>query len=147
MLDLTLDLVFKIFRSQNSLLNAIKDQTAEDMDSKRKLNDTMGTTLQSVEIWVDTNTFVIKWKTKVIKQILRDGRHFTTYAVKNGQIEVLEFIAENVSDKDPMTPLLIVAAQGKIEVFKIKPLDFGRSVNPISTRRGRLCPPHYYWIF
>ena len=23
--------------------------------------------------------------------------------------------------------------------------DFGRSVNPISTRRGRLCPPHYYW--
>ena len=25
------------------------------------------------------------------------------------------------------------------------PPDFGRSVNPISTRRGRLCPPHYYW--
>ena len=24
------------------------------------------------------------------------------------------------------------------------PPDFGRSVNPISTRRGRLCPPHYY---
>ena len=24
-------------------------------------------------------------------------------------------------------------------------LDFGRSVNPISTRRGRLCSPHYYW--
>ena len=23
--------------------------------------------------------------------------------------------------------------------------DFSRSVNPISTRRGRLCPPHYYW--
>ena len=25
------------------------------------------------------------------------------------------------------------------------PLDFGRSVNRISTRRGRLCPSHYYW--
>ena len=25
------------------------------------------------------------------------------------------------------------------------PPDFGRSVNPISTRRGRLCPPHWYW--
>ena len=25
------------------------------------------------------------------------------------------------------------------------PPDLGRSVNPISTRRGRLCPPHYYW--
>ena len=25
------------------------------------------------------------------------------------------------------------------------PPDFGRSVNPISTRRGRLCPLHYYW--
>ena len=25
------------------------------------------------------------------------------------------------------------------------PPDFGRSVNPISTRRGRLCPPYYYW--
>ena len=24
------------------------------------------------------------------------------------------------------------------------PPDFGRSVDPISTRRGRLCPPHYY---
>ena len=24
------------------------------------------------------------------------------------------------------------------------PPDFGRPVNPISTRRGRLCPPHYY---
>ena len=24
------------------------------------------------------------------------------------------------------------------------PPDFGRSVNPILTRRGRLCPPHYY---
>jgi hypothetical protein len=23
--------------------------------------------------------------------------------------------------------------------------DFGRSVNPISTWRGELCPPHYYW--
>ena len=23
--------------------------------------------------------------------------------------------------------------------------DFSRSVNPISTRRGRLCPPHYNW--
>ena len=22
------------------------------------------------------------------------------------------------------------------------PPDFGRSVNPISTRKGRLCPPH-----
>ena len=30
------------------------------------------------------------------------------------------------------------------------PTDLGRSVNPISTRRGRLCPPHQYchpWIF
>ena len=25
------------------------------------------------------------------------------------------------------------------------PPNFGRSFNPISTRRGRLCPPHYYW--
>ena len=25
------------------------------------------------------------------------------------------------------------------------PWDFIRSVNPISIRRGRLCPPHYYW--
>ena len=25
------------------------------------------------------------------------------------------------------------------------PLDFCRSVNPISTRRWRLCPPHHYW--
>ena len=25
------------------------------------------------------------------------------------------------------------------------PPDFGRSVKPISTRRGRLCPLHYYW--
>ena len=26
------------------------------------------------------------------------------------------------------------------------PKDFGRSVNPISTRRGRLCSPHFkYW--
>ena len=24
------------------------------------------------------------------------------------------------------------------------PPDFGRSVNPISTRKDRLCPPHYY---
>ena len=24
-------------------------------------------------------------------------------------------------------------------------LDFGRAVNPISTRRGRFCPPHYHW--
>ena len=23
--------------------------------------------------------------------------------------------------------------------------DFGRSVNPISTRGNRLCPPNYYW--
>ena len=23
--------------------------------------------------------------------------------------------------------------------------DFSRSVNPISTRRGRLCPTLYYW--
>ena len=23
--------------------------------------------------------------------------------------------------------------------------DFGRSVNPISTKGDRLCPPHYYW--
>ena len=23
--------------------------------------------------------------------------------------------------------------------------DFDRSVNPISTRGGRLCPPNYYW--
>ena len=23
--------------------------------------------------------------------------------------------------------------------------DFGRSVNPISTRGGRLWPPNYYW--
>ena len=23
--------------------------------------------------------------------------------------------------------------------------DFGRLVNPISTRSGRLCPPYYYW--
>ena len=23
--------------------------------------------------------------------------------------------------------------------------DFGRSVNPISTRGDRLCPPNYYW--
>ena len=27
----------------------------------------------------------------------------------------------------------------------IAPPDFGRSDNPISTRRGRLCPLHYYW--
>ena len=25
------------------------------------------------------------------------------------------------------------------------PSDFGRSVNPISTRGNRLCPPNYYW--
>ena len=25
------------------------------------------------------------------------------------------------------------------------PPNFGGSFNPISTRRGRLCPPHYYW--
>ena len=25
------------------------------------------------------------------------------------------------------------------------PPDFGRSVNPISTRGKRLCPPNYYW--
>ena len=25
------------------------------------------------------------------------------------------------------------------------PPDFGRSVNPISTRRSRFCPPHYHW--
>ena len=25
------------------------------------------------------------------------------------------------------------------------PPDFGRSVNPISTREDRLCPPNYYW--
>ena len=25
------------------------------------------------------------------------------------------------------------------------PPDFGRSVNPISTRGDRLCPPNYYW--
>ena len=23
--------------------------------------------------------------------------------------------------------------------------DFGRSINPISTRGDRLCPPNYYW--
>ena len=23
--------------------------------------------------------------------------------------------------------------------------DFGRSVNPISTKGDRLCPPNYYW--
>ena len=27
----------------------------------------------------------------------------------------------------------------------IPPKNFGESFNPISTRRGRLCPPHYYW--
>ena len=26
------------------------------------------------------------------------------------------------------------------------PSDFGRSVNPISTRGDRLCPPNYYWL-
>ena len=26
-----------------------------------------------------------------------------------------------------------------------RPQIFGRSVNPILTRRGRLCPPNYYW--
>ena len=25
------------------------------------------------------------------------------------------------------------------------PSDFGRSVNPISTKGDRLCPPNYYW--
>ena len=25
------------------------------------------------------------------------------------------------------------------------PPDFARSVNPISTRGDRLCPPNYYW--
>ena len=25
------------------------------------------------------------------------------------------------------------------------PPDFGRSVNPISTRGDRLCPPNHYW--
>ena len=25
--------------------------------------------------------------------------------------------------------------------------DFGRSINPTSTRRGRLSPPFYYWHF
>ena len=25
------------------------------------------------------------------------------------------------------------------------PPDFGRSVNPISARGDRLCPPNYYW--
>ena len=46
------------------------------------------------------------------------------FAVKHGQIEVIEFIVANVTDKNPrdksgMTPLLIAAAQGKIEAFKI----------------------------
>ena len=26
----------------------------------------------------------------------------------------------------------------------VRPLNFGRSVNPISNQAGRLCPPHYY---
>ena len=46
------------------------------------------------------------------------------FAVKHGQIEVIEFIVANVTDKNPgdksgMTPLLIAAAQGKLEAFKI----------------------------
>ena len=27
----------------------------------------------------------------------------------------------------------------------IAPPDFGESVNPISTRKGKLYPPYYYW--
>ena len=27
----------------------------------------------------------------------------------------------------------------------VVPSDFGRSVNPISNRGDRLCPPNYYW--
>ena len=46
-----------------------------------------------------------------------------------------------------MTPLVLcllairpVGAGGTLA-----PPDYGRSVNPISTSKGRLCPPHYNW--
>ena len=33
----------------------------------------------------------------------------------------------------------------KNELEQFSDTDFSRSVNPISTKKGRLCPPHYYW--
>ena len=44
--------------------------------------------------------------------------------------------------KDPVLPSLIVP--GCAGCAMAHPY-FGRSVNPISTRGDRLCPPNYYW--
>ena len=37
-----------------------------------------------------------------------------------------------------------VASGGGGQGGKFPPPDFGRSINPISTRGSRLCSPHYY---
>ena len=39
----------------------------------------------------------------------------------------------------------MVAGPSSLGVCAMAHPDFGRSVNPISTRGDRLCPPNYYW--
>ena len=55
-------------------------------------------------------------------------------------------IEMNISDSHNSTRLTVVkiAANTGLSSLGVHP-DFGRSVNPISTRGDRLCPPNYYW--
>ena len=87
---------------------------------------------------------------------------YITETAKIGQKHLLENkILDNISEIHnfvtyQITFLLTCQPHTRFE-FQIRPVvpgcaghamahpDFGRSVNPISTRENRLCPPNYYW--
>ena len=66
--------------------------------------------------------------------------------LKNAGIQISMFFT---SHKQPAT-MAIEKNQNPWGCFgatsqACRPCDFGRSLNPISTRGDRLCPPNYYW--
>ena len=67
-----------------------------------------------------------------------------------GPIECSEIIVHKIAYFSgqialrPFSHFMAIAGLSEPGVPGRAPPDFGRSVNPISTRGGRLCPPHYY---
>ena len=62
-------------------------------------------------------------------------------------INAIEFfvgISENFWTSPLSSRLLFSLKLNKLQGWRNRGGDFGRSVNPISTKGGRLCPPHYY---
>ena len=75
------------------------------------------------------------------------------WIVIGGQVyDIEDFRSASMADSEDITKLLeATASQGKFRDVEdgwtgwtISHPGFGRSVNPISTRGGRLCSPHYY---